>query len=56
MREGEGASFWTSAVNNRFFSEPTTTKTGPFQTHPECTEENALHFMCLACGSLQGTQ
>jgi len=44
-----------SAVNNRFFSEPTTTKKGCFQSHPQSTEENALHFTCLACGSLQGS-
>jgi len=30
-REGEGASFWTSVVNNRFFSEPPTTKQDLFR-------------------------
>ena len=39
MREGEWASFLTSAVNYRFTP----------------TEENALHFTCLLCGSLQGS-
>jgi len=42
-------------VNIQFFSEPLTTKTGSFQSHSPSTEENALHFTCLACGSLQGS-
>ena len=42
-----------------FFQRHPTTKTGSFQSHPQCTEENALHFTYLACGSFQhivGTQ
>ena len=54
MREGEWASFWSSAVNSRFFSKPTDHKTGSFQSHPQSTGENALQFTCSACGSLQG--
>jgi len=38
------------------FSKPPDHKTGSFQSHPQSTEENELHFMCLACGSLQGLQ
>jgi len=50
----KGASFWTSAVNNRFFSEPPVPKK---QVLFKATEENALHLTCLACllGSV-GTQ
>ena len=48
-------SFWTSAVNNRFSTEPPDHKTGPFQSHPQSTEENALHFTCFAWSSLQGS-
>jgi len=36
-------------------SRATDHKTGSFQSHPQSTKENALHFMCLACGSLQGS-
>jgi len=57
MREGEGASLCTSAVNNRFFSEPPDHKTGFSEPAEEkqSTEENALHFTCLACSSVQGS-
>ena len=51
----ERASFWTFTVNNQFFSEPTDHKTGSCQNHPLTTEENALQFMRLAYGSLQGS-
>jgi len=53
--EGEGASFWTPAVDNWFFWEPPNHKTGSFQSHRQSTEESAIHFTCLACGSLQGS-
>jgi len=53
--KAKGTHYETSAVNNRFFSELPDHKIGSFQSHPQSTEENALHFTCLACGSLQGS-
>ena len=38
-----------------FFQSHPTTKTVYFPSHPQSTEENTLHFTCLACGSLQGS-
>ena len=52
----KGASFWISALNIRFFTEPPNHKNKlcSFQSHPQSTEENVLHFTCLVCGNLQG--
>jgi len=37
------------------FRATLTTKTDSFHSHPQSAEVNVLHFMCLACGSLQGS-
>jgi len=54
MRGSERASFWNLNICCKQPQKPTT-KTGSFQNHPQSTEENALHFTCLACGSSQGS-
>ena len=58
MLEGEGASFWTSAVNSRFFSEPPDHKKKLFRASsilPHAKHVKCNAFSSVDCGWLRAT-